>query len=174
LPPPAYPRREMKRIFLFLFAVLIAGDLYAFDYASYELRDLDEVISQAKAYDPEKTTGQSVLMPPQRIHLYEKVARYPFKCESRPIVVMLAMAIKRKEQEMPPMNYCMQIQSKNGEKIAVVVQNSIADYVEKEYDLGQKIHLWSLWLFVNASDKKPYFVINAIGEAEPGSTSGVK
>ncbi len=81
---------------------------------------------------------------------------------------MLAMALGRTENDMPSINTCMQIESKKGERIGVFIQDSIAGYVEKEYGLGQEIHLWSLWLFVNASDKKPYFVINAIGDAERG------
>jgi hypothetical protein len=157
----------MKRILFVLVVLLFVGNAYAFDYESYKLRDLDEVIGEAKAYDPEKTTGQSLLVPPHRIHFYEKIAGYPFKCEASPVVLMLAMAMNRTEQEMPAISNCMQIQSKSGEKIGVFIQDSIAGYVEKEYSLGQKIHLWSLWLFVNSSDKKPYFVINAIGDAEP-------
>ena len=34
-----------------------------------------------------------------------------------------------------------------------------------EYELGDGIELWALWLFVNASDRKPYFIVNAIGPA---------
>jgi hypothetical protein len=157
----------MKGVLLSVVALLFAGNVWAFDYASYKARDLDDVIKEARAYDPEKTTGQSLLTPPHRIHLYEKIARHPFKCDTAPISLMLAMAMNRSEQEMPALNNCMQIQSKSGEKIGVFIQESIAGFVEKEYDLGQEIHLWSLWLFVNSSDKKPYFVINAIGDAEP-------
>lgn len=133
----------------------------------YESRDLDDIIDEAKRYDPDKTTGQSLLTPPPTIHLFERLVRYPFKCDdARPIALMLSMATNRTEQEMPAINNCMVIQSKSGEKIGLFIQDSIAGYVEKEYDLGQEIHLWSLWLFVNSSDKKPYFVINAIGEAQ--------
>jgi hypothetical protein len=155
-------------------ALLYAGNLYAFDYVSYKPRDLDEIIGESKIYDPEKTTGQSLLTPPPRIHLYEKLVRYPFKCDTRPIVLMLAMAFNRKEDEMPLINTCMQIESKTGEKIGVFIQDSIAQYVEKEYDLGQKVHLWSMWLFVNSSDKKPYFVINAIGDAVPSTPPEIR
>jgi hypothetical protein len=151
---------------LILVALLLGGNVYAFDYASYKLRDLDEIVNESTMYDPEKTTGQSLLIPPPRIHLYEKLVRYPFKCDARPIVFMLAMALKRTEDEMPAINMCMQIESKNGKKIGVFIQDSVAGFVEKEYVLGQKIHLWSSWLFVNSSDKKPYFVINAIGEGD--------
>ena len=156
----------MKCMILIMLSSVLAGNLYAFDYSSYELRDLDEIIRESKIYEPEKTTGQSLLMPPRRIHLYEKLVRYPFKCDCRPIVFLLAMALGKTEKEMPSINTCMQIESKKGEKIGVFIQDSIAGYVEKGYALGQEIHLWSLWLFVNASDKKPYFVINAIGNPE--------
>jgi len=156
----------MKKILLILLTIQLASSGYAFDYDSYKLRDLDEVINEAKAYDPEKTEGQSLLIPPHRIHLYERLVRYPFECDCRPIVVLLAMALSRTAAEMPSINTCMQIESKTGQKIGVFVQDSIAQYVEKEYALGQGIHLWSLWLFVNSSDKLPYFIINAIGPAK--------
>lgn len=97
----------MKRITPILLALMITGNLYAFDYGSYKLRDLDEIIDESKLYDPEKTTGQSLLIPPHRIHLYEKLVRYPFECDCRPIVLMLAMALGRTEKEMPSINTCM-------------------------------------------------------------------
>ncbi len=161
----------MKWMILIVLALLLAGNLHAFEYASYELKDLDDVINESKKYEPEKTTGQSLLTPPPRIHLYEKLIRYPFKCDARPIVFMLAKALDRTENDMPSINTCMQIESKKGEKIGVFLQDSIAVFVEKEYDLGQNIHMWSLWLFVNCSDKKPYFVINAIGNPERAATA---
>lgn len=155
----------MRKIIVILLLLLLAGNLHAFDSQSYKLRDLDEIINESKLYDPEKTTGQSLLIQPPRIHLFEKLVRYPFKCDdTRPIAFLLAMALGRMEDEMSSINTCMVIESKTGEKIGVFIQDSIAQYVEKEYEIGQKIHLWSLWLFVNSSDKKPYFVINAIGE----------
>jgi hypothetical protein len=156
----------MKAIISFLLVLFVSGSVSAFDYASYEPKDLDDIITASKAYDPEKTTGQSLLRPPPRVHLHEKLARYPFKCDTRPIVFMLALAMNRTIDEMPPMNTCMQIESKKGEKIGAFIQDSIAGYVEEEYAIGQKIHLWSLWLFVNSSDKKPFFVVNGIGDAE--------
>jgi hypothetical protein len=159
--------RDMKKITTILLLLLFAGNLYAFDYQSYKLRDLDEIISESRLYDPEMNTGQSLLIPPHRIHLFEKLVKYPFKCEDAfPIAIMLAMALGRTEDEMPSISTCMVIESKTGEKIGVFIQDSIAQYIEKEYEPGQKIHLWSLWLFVNSSDKKPYFVINGIGDTK--------
>jgi len=160
----------MKWMILILPALVLSGNLYAFDYASYKLRDLDEIINESKMYDPEKTTGQSLLTPPHRIHLYEKLVRYPFKCEGSPIVLLLATALNRRVDKMPSISTCMQIESKAGEKIGVFIQDPIAQYVEKEYALGQNIHLWSLWLFVYSSEKKPYFVINAIGDPEQAAS----
>ena len=157
----------MKGALLCLFVLLLSQNAFAFDYASYESKDLDDIVSASAAYDPEKTEGQSLLIPPPRIHLYEKLVRYPFKCDARPILLMLATAMSRTIDEMPAINTCMQIESKNGEKIGAFIQDSIAGHVEKEYAIGEKIHLWSLWLFVNSSDKKPFFVINAIGEPKP-------
>jgi hypothetical protein len=46
------------------------------------------------------------------------------------------------------------------------LQDSFAQLVSEEYRLGEEIELWALWLFVNASDRKPYFVVNAIGPSE--------
>ena len=155
----------MHRIMSILILLLSAGNLYAFDYQSYALRNLDEIVKESKSYDPEKTEGQSLLIPPPKIHLFERLVRYPFKCDdARPIAYLLALALGRTEDEMPSIKTCMVIESKSGEKVGVFIQDSIAHYVEEEYVLDQKIHLWSSWLFVNSSDHKPYFVINAIGE----------
>lgn len=159
----------MKKLIMILLAITITNNLYAFDYESYRLRDLDEIIIESKLYNPEETRGQALIIPPQKIHLYEKLVMYPFKCDCNFINGLLVMATGLTREKLPSVNTCMQIESKSGVKIGAFIQDSIAGYVEKEYEIGQKIHLWSLWLFVDASDEKPYFVINAIGEenAEP-------
>lgn len=156
----------MKRKILILLTLLSAGSLYAFDYASYKFKDLDEIVCKSKFYDPERTEGQSLLIPPPRIHLFEKLIRYPFKCDGQPIEYLLMVATRLPIEKIPSVNMCMQIESRNGEKIVVFIQDSISEYVQKEYELGQKIHLWASWLFVNSSDKKPYFVVNGIGPPE--------
>ena len=154
----------MKKIMLILLVLLFAGNLQAFDFQSYKLRDLDEIINESNLYDPEKTEGQSLLIPPHRIHLYEKIIKYPFKCDGELIQFLLIMTTGVPKEKLPSVNTCMQIESRKGVKIGVFIQDSIAEYIEKEYELGQRIHLRCLWLFVNSSDKKPYFVVNAIGE----------
>jgi len=49
----------MNKIILILILLLFAGNVCAFDYLSYKLRNLDEIINESKHYDPEKTEGQS-------------------------------------------------------------------------------------------------------------------
>jgi hypothetical protein len=166
-------KANMKRIvFTLLLFALCVVNAHAFDYATYELRDLDQVIRESKVHGHNEVEGQRVMIPPPRIHLYETVAKYPFKCDGTPTTWMLAMALNRTIEEMPFISNCMLIESRNGEKIAAFIQDSIAPFVEKEYRIGDKIHLWSVLLFVNSSDKKPYFVVHGIGEAEQSTRSG--
>ena len=54
----------MKGALLCLFVLLLSQNAFAFDYASYESKDLDDIVSASAAYDPEKTEGQSLLIPP--------------------------------------------------------------------------------------------------------------
>jgi hypothetical protein len=103
-------------------------NIYGFDYQSYKLRNLDEIINESKYYDPEKTEGQSLLTPPQKIHLYEKIIKYPFKCDGQPIQFMLSMVT---EGLTPPINKCMQIESENGIKIGVFIQDSIVTTLKR-------------------------------------------
>lgn len=148
---------------LIIFTLLYAGNIWAFDYSSYELRDAEEIYQESKNYDPDEKEGQSVLTPALRIHLYEKIYRFPEKCDAFLATSILKVGGIPKDS-IPPINYCMSIETSKGNKIGLYVQDSIARFVEEEYEIGDKMHLWTLWIFVNSSDKKPYFVVNAIGE----------
>ena len=58
----------------------------------------------------------------------------------------------------------MSIETTNGHILGLYIQDSIAGFIKEEYEIGDKMHLWTMWIFVNSSDNKPYFLINAIGE----------
>lgn len=134
-----------------------------FNYSAYELKDADVIFEESKLYDPEETEGQSVLLPSPKLHLIEKIVKFPYKCDTTLVPIVL-VTIGVPKENVPPINYCMTIETTKGEKLGLYIQDSIAKYVNEEYEIGSKIHLWVMWLFVNSSDRKPYFLVNSIGE----------
>ena len=147
------------------FTLLMAGisqDPAAFNYARYEESTIEAVIKRADAFDSHES-GQSVLTPPLPFHLRAAVESYPTICpDELPHLLMRTVGIPNP----PPMGWCMKVKGESGAVVNLWVQDSFAQFITEEYDLGQDIELWALWLFVNDSDRKPYFVVNGIGPAE--------
>ena len=145
-----------------------AASAAAFDYGRYEDSSVEELIERASEFDIHES-GQSVVTPPQPVHLYTALQRYPQPCSGElPTLLLRAIGIS----EAPQMNWCMTVRGESGQTVNLWVQDSFAPRIREEYELGGGIELWALWLFVNASDRKPYFIVNAIGAAkEPPSDS---
>jgi len=134
----------------------------AFNYARYEASSVDELLERAAAFDIHET-GQSILTPPRPVHIRAPIASYPQACpDDMPAMLLRAVGVK----EPPAMKWCMTVQGTSGQRVNLWVQDSFAPRIAEEYKLGDEIEVWALWLFVNATDRKPYFVVNAIGEAE--------
>ena len=145
-------------------AVLVTGitqDPAAFNHARYEDSTIEALIERAEAFDSHES-GQSVLTPPLPMHLHASVESYPKTCSDElPHLLMRTVKIP----DPPPMGWCMKVKGESGAVVNVWVQDSVAPFIAEESELGQAIELWTLWLFVNASDRKPYFIVNGIGPA---------
>lgn len=151
-----------KAIAIVVFFSSFSWSASAFDFARYESSSVEALIERSAAFDVHES-GQSVLTPPQPVHLRAAVHSYPKACSDElPAIAMRTVGIA----EPPSMKWCMTVKGAKGSLVNFWVQDSLAHFIEEEYELGDEIELWALWLFVNASDRKPYFVLNAIGPAE--------
>ena len=143
----------------------------SFDYGRYVDSSLDALIERALAFDIHES-GQSVLTPTKPVHLHAPLLSFPKPCPDELPLLLLRTTGASKS---PPMKWCMQVKSESGQPINMWVQDSVAPFIKEEYELGDEIELWAIWLFVNASDRKPYFVVNSIGpsnESSPNDTGG--
>jgi len=154
----------MKALLIFVaLTISLTSQAEDFNYSSYKNTPLAEILEESKLYDPEKKEGQSILMPSPKIHLFEMLSMFPKKCDTfLPIFVLNTIGIPT--GSLPPINYCMSIKTEDNVYVNLYIQDSIAGFVAEEYKLGDKIHLNVMWLFVNSSDKKPYFLVNGLGE----------
>ncbi len=125
--------------------------------------DVDQIMIDSKQYLGDYEDGQSIPSPIPKVHLYEKIHGFPFQCDAS-LVGHILTATGVPGDSIPQINYCMSIESSTGAVFNLYIQDSIASYVEEEYKQGSKIHLYAMWIFVNISDKKPYFLVNGIGE----------
>lgn len=158
-----------KVLGVLVFFAAFSASAAEFDYARYGDSSIENLMERAEAFDAHES-GQSVLTPPQPVHLRANVHSYPTACSDElPALLMRTVGIVKP----PPMKWCMSVKGDNGSVVNLWVQDSFAPFVAEEYELGEEIELWALWLFVNASDRKPYFVVNAIGPmAVDGSQDG--
>ena len=143
--------------------LLVAGASPAFDKSEYLLKDVDQIMTESKRYLGDYTEGQSIPQPIPKLRLYEKVYRFPSSCDAE-LVIQILQVTGIPEDSIPPINHCMSIESAKGEIFHLYVQDSIARYIEEEYEIGDRIYLWVMWIFVNISDKKPYFLVNGLGD----------
>jgi hypothetical protein len=145
-----------------VFLAALSGQASSFDYARYDASDVDALIERAAAFDIHES-GQSVLTPPLAVHLHAAIVSIPQACpDELPNMFLRVVGVP----DPPSMKWCMRVKGKSGETVNLWLQDSFAQLVSEEYRLGGEIELWALWLFVNASDRKPYFVVNAIGPSE--------
>lgn len=140
----------------------LSGQAPSFNYARYEASDVDALIERAEAFDVHES-GQSVLTPPLAVHLRAAIVSFPQPCPDELPTMFLRVV---RVADPPSMKWCMRVKGKSGQTVNLWVQDSFAHFVAEEYRLGEEIELWALWLFVNATDRKPYFVVNAIGPAK--------
>jgi hypothetical protein len=144
------------------FLAAIGGSSSAFDYARYEDSSVDALLKRAAVFDIHES-GQSVLTPPRPVHIRAPIVSYPKTCgDEMPAMFLRVVGVK----EPPAMKWCMSVQGVSGQTVNLWVQDSFTSFIAEEYELGDEIELWALWLFVNATDRKPYLVVNAIGAAE--------
>ena len=156
---------------LLAFLISSAPDDSQFVYASYASADIDDLVEQSRSFTPEENTGQTVLTPPKKVHLIAHLESYPKACpEQLPVLLLKTVGI----QDPPPMGRCMQLRSKSGVVVNTWIQESISDFVEEEYALGDSIEVRALWLFVNGSNKKPYFLVNSIGPGDEPESGEAK
>ena len=154
---------------LTLFLAVSNAPAESFDYSRYVDSSLDSLIERALAFDIHES-GQSVLTPTKPVHLHAPLLSLPKPCpDELPILLLRTTGAS----ESPSMRWCMQVKSESGQPINMWVQDSVAPFIKEEYQLGDRIELWAIWLFVNATDRKPYFVVNSIGPAIETSASDV-
>lgn len=138
-----------------------------FDFDRYEDTTLEAILQRTRAFD-HHDDGQSVLTPPLSLHFKARIESMPKACPDKlPLMYMRAVGVV----EQPSMKWCMGLRGAGDVVVSAWVQDSVAPFVAQEYQLGDELELWAVWLFVNASDRKPYFVVNAIGPG--GRTPGI-
>lgn len=153
----------MRQIPVLILLLLFAGNSTAFDESAYKPMDVDQIMIDSKRYLGDYEVGQSIPSPIPKVRLNEKIYRFPYQCDAS-LVGQILTATGVPRDSIPQINHCMSIESSTGAVFDLYIQDSIASYVEEEYKPGSEIHLYAMWIFVNISDKKPYFLVNGIGE----------
>ena len=148
----------MKFHFYFLI-LLFSFNLEAFDKNSYKPTVLSDLLVKSANIMSGKESGQSIIAPPERLLLNAKILELPKRCNAHSYVQMIMNVSNIK---IPPINYCMKIVTDSGTSLNLFVQDSLSNSISSHYAVNQKVDLYALWIMVNASDKLPYFILNAI------------
>ncbi|PKI16286.1 hypothetical protein [Colwellia sp. 12G3] len=146
--------------FLCYFLVLMFSfNLQALDKKSYKPTMLPDLLIKSAAIAEGKTLGQSIILPPERLFLTANILELPKRCNAHSYVQMI---MNMSQIKIPPINYCMKVATDSGVSLNLFVQDTLSKSIVSHYKVNQSVNLYSLWIMVNASDKLPYFIINAI------------
>ena len=147
-------------------ALLLGGALpaWAFDYARYQVTDLDQLMAQKR---PKAGVD---LYPARPMKLKVALAGYAEGCESGLLKRSMVMAEIPKDQvDALAISRCIKIRSPKGKELKIFIQDVVADFLPKEVPLGSSITLYAVHLFT--SPKGPGLLVNefSTGDAPPNA-----
>jgi hypothetical protein len=142
--------RLKTAILVCMFTSVIAATVQAFDYDSYQPGDLDEVLAK-----PRPKSGVDVISM-QKLALKATLESYPDK-ETCPVADILKLAMKMLPSLYPKAfadsisaSKCIKIKSPKGVTLAVVIQDKVADFLQKEVPLGTEVKLYCVLVCITA------------------------
>ncbi len=135
---------------------------YCFDYSSYEESTLDDIFSRSNIIlDLHKgDEGIEIITPTVRVALKEQIVKLPYDCPNGALMKFMSM-VGFNTKEFPPINFCIDIQSKSGTAATFHVQDSLVGFINSEVKVGDFVNVWALWVYSNGYTGLPVFLINS-------------
>ena len=125
----------------------------AFDYARYQVTDLDQLIAQKR---PKAGVD---LYPARPLKLRVALAGYAESCESALLKQSMVMAdIPQDQVDALAITRCIKIRSPKGKLLRIFIQDVVADFLPKEVPLGSSITLYAVHLFTGPTG--PALLVN--------------
>jgi len=134
----------------------------AFDYARYQVTDLDQLMARKR---PKAGVD---LYPARPMKLKVALAGYAEGCESGLVKRSMVMADIPKDQvDALAITRCIKIRSPKGKQLRIFIQDVVADFLPKEVPLGSSITLYAVHLFTGPNG--PGLLVNefATGDDAP-------
>ena len=150
----------MKYLSLLVFILLpLTGN--AFDYSSYEIETLDNIIKRSNVIldEHKDEKGIELISPTIRIAIKDKIMKMPYKCDNGALLKFMSM-VGYKADKLPPINYCIDLKSNSGVVVTFHVQDTLVQYLNEEVKVGENITLWALWIYSSGFDGLPRFLAN--------------
>lgn len=145
---------------LILAAVLFAlcNAAFAFDYSTYPTQDVDQIIEQGRAIDPERKSGFKLMTPPQKVSFDGQLIVLPYTCKTD--FLLRTMRVQGFDlEQLPPINTCIRIRSPKGEVLISYVQDAVAESMIKEAKKGDQLRFYAVYLHFSLVDQLPYFLV---------------
>jgi hypothetical protein len=141
--------------------LLLVGILpaQAFDYARYQVTDLDQLMAQKR---PKAGVD---LYPARPLKLKVVLAGYAEGCESGLVKRTMVMADIPKDQvDALAISRCIKIRSPKGKELRIFIQDVVADFLPKEVPLGSSITLYAVHLFTGSNG--PGLLVNEFSTSD--------
>jgi len=150
----------MKLIPFFL--VILPSLAFGFNYEAYVQESMTNLLERAQqaVETHDHTGGVEIILPVTKLHLYEELAKQPFECNTDSLFKFLQIMGLGKKDRLPPINTCIAVKASSGENVIFFVQDQVADFIPKKVKVGQKLHLYAIWVYVSDNDKLPYLLLN--------------
>ncbi len=134
----------------------------AFDFDSYRDESMTDLLERARevAATHAHDGGVEIIFPLTKLHLYEELAEPPYACDSNHLITYLGVMGVGTDRDLPPINTCIKIRAETGELVELFAQDQVARYIPEEVPIGEKMHLYAIWVYVNNDDSLPYLLLN--------------
>ncbi len=132
---------------------------FAFDFSAYPTQDVDQIIEQGRAIDPERKTGFKLMTPPPKLSFDGELIVLPYACKTD--FLLRTMRVQGFDLErLPPINTCIRVRSPKGAVLILYVQDEVAAFIVKEAKKADQLRFYSLYLHFSLVDQLPYFLVS--------------
>lgn len=137
----------MHKLLCLAAAFMMAGTAHAlaFDYARYQVADLDTLLAQSRP------RSGADLYPALPFRLRVTLVSYAEGCRTEFVKRSMVIADIPKDQvDALAITRCIKVRSPKGTELRVFIQDEVAAFLPKEVPLGSSLTLYAIHLFTKA------------------------
>ena len=158
----------MRSVFVLFLWVCCCNLVLAFDYDSYKKTTLSSIVTESDVIIDShgEDLGLEILTPMRAVSFSNQILSLPAPCDTNALFQILVMQ-GHERNSLPAVSFCLEIENESGQSAVMYVQDRLVSAMQSELIAGDVITTWSVWVFSNGFDRKPYLLLNAYRKGLP-------